>query len=111
MSIGICGTSINAYLRFANADDDNLDDDGVDWKSGERCKTGGARKILSQDDGDNDDDNEYSDDDKDEVEDDDDDVDAKVDWKKGRDAGWRCVSNPLMAPITASTVCLRELLS
>ena len=48
MSIGICGTSINAYLRFATADDDNLDDDGVDWKSGERCKTGGARKILSQ---------------------------------------------------------------
>ena len=48
MSIGICGTSINVYLKFANADDENLDDDGVDWKCGERCKTGGARKILSQ---------------------------------------------------------------
>ena len=69
-------------------------------------------KSCHSDDGDNGDNNEYSDDDTDEVEDDDDDDDdAKVDWKKGRDAGWRCVSNPLMAPITASTVCLRELLS
>ena len=45
-------------------------------------------KSCHSDDGDNGDYSEYSDDDTDEVEDDDD-VDAKVDWKKGRDAGWR----------------------
>ena len=81
-------------------------------KVGRDAKLEAHVKSCHSDDGDNDDDNEYSDDDTDEVEnDDDDDDDAKVDWKKGRDAGWRCVSNPLMAPITASTVCLRELLS